>query len=53
MLTSRGQRISGGVARAAVSRPGPLKQSIAVTGSVNQHGLIQAVGTTNEKVEAL
>jgi len=29
----------------------PLKQTIAVTGSVNQHGGIQAVGGINEKVE--
>jgi lon-related putative ATP-dependent protease len=30
----------------------PLKQSYAVTGSVNQHGQVQAVGATNEKIEA-
>ncbi len=29
----------------------PLRQDIAVTGSVNQHGDIQAVGGVNEKVE--
>ncbi|MCO6441714.1 MAG: AAA family ATPase [Nitrococcus mobilis] len=29
----------------------PLKQSLAVTGSVNQHGQIQAVGGVNEKIE--
>jgi predicted ATP-dependent protease len=29
----------------------PLKQAIGVTGSVNQHGDIQAVGAINEKVE--
>ncbi len=29
----------------------PLKQSMAVTGSVNQHGEIQAIGGVNEKVE--
>jgi len=29
----------------------PLKQSIAVTGSVNQRGEIQAIGGVNEKVE--
>lgn len=29
----------------------PLKQSIAVTGSVNQHGQIQAIGGVNEKIE--
>jgi predicted ATP-dependent protease len=29
----------------------PLKQSIAVTGSVNQHGDIQAIGGVNEKIE--
>ncbi|MCS7066844.1 MAG: hypothetical protein NZL85_11315, partial [Fimbriimonadales bacterium] len=29
----------------------PLKQSIAVTGSVNQHGEIQAIGGVNEKIE--
>mgnify|MGYP000267111950 CR=1 FL=1 len=29
----------------------PIKQSIAVTGSVNQHGEIQAIGGVNEKIE--
>ena len=29
----------------------PLKQSLAVTGSVNQHGLVQAIGGVNEKIE--
>lgn len=29
----------------------PLKQSIAVTGSVNQHGEIQPIGGINEKIE--
>jgi lon-related putative ATP-dependent protease len=29
----------------------PLKQSFAVTGSVNQHGQIQAIGGVNEKIE--
>jgi predicted ATP-dependent protease len=29
----------------------PLRQDIAVTGSVNQHGEIQAVGGVNEKIE--
>jgi len=29
----------------------PLKQSIAVTGSVNQHGYIQPIGGVNEKIE--
>ena len=29
----------------------PLKQSIAVTGSVNQHGGIQAIGGVTEKIE--
>ncbi len=29
----------------------PLKQSIAVTGSVNQHGTVQPIGGVNEKVE--
>ena len=29
----------------------PLRQSIAVTGSVNQHGDVQAVGGINEKIE--
>ena len=29
----------------------PLRQDIAVTGSVNQHGEIQAVGGINEKIE--
>ncbi|CAF0689841.1 Lon protease family protein [Candidatus Methylacidithermus pantelleriae] len=29
----------------------PIKQAIAVTGSVNQHGIIQPVGGVNEKIE--
>jgi lon-related putative ATP-dependent protease len=29
----------------------PLKQSFAVTGSVNQHGQLQAIGGVNEKIE--
>jgi predicted ATP-dependent protease len=29
----------------------PLSQSIAVTGSMNQHGEVQAVGGVNEKIE--
>jgi predicted ATP-dependent protease len=29
----------------------PLKQSVAVTGSVNQHGVVQPVGGINEKIE--
>jgi lon-related putative ATP-dependent protease len=29
----------------------PIKQSIAITGSVNQHGQIQAIGGVNEKIE--
>jgi lon-related putative ATP-dependent protease len=29
----------------------PLKQSVAVTGSVNQHGEVQAIGGVNEKIE--
>jgi lon-related putative ATP-dependent protease len=29
----------------------PLSQSIAVTGSVNQHGRVQAIGGVNEKIE--
>lgn len=29
----------------------PLRQGVAVTGSVNQHGRIQAIGAVNEKVE--
>lgn len=28
-----------------------IRQSLAVTGSVNQHGLIQAIGGVNEKIE--
>lgn len=34
----------------ALARVG-LKQSLAVTGSINQHGQVQAVGGVNEKVE--
>jgi len=29
----------------------PIKQGIAVTGSVNQHGQVQAIGGVNEKIE--
>ena len=29
----------------------PIKQSIAVTGSVNQHGEVQAIGGVNQKIE--
>jgi len=29
----------------------PIRQSLAITGSVNQHGTIQAIGGVNEKVE--
>jgi lon-related putative ATP-dependent protease len=29
----------------------PLKQAIAVTGSVNQHGYVQPIGGVNEKIE--
>ena len=29
----------------------PIKQSLAVTGSVNQHGQIQPIGAVNEKIE--
>lgn len=29
----------------------PIKQSLAVTGSINQHGVIQAIGGVNEKIE--
>ena len=29
----------------------PLRQDLAVTGSVNQHGQVQAIGGVNEKVE--
>ena len=29
----------------------PLRQDLAVTGSVNQHGQIQAIGGVNEKIE--
>lgn len=29
----------------------PLKQSIAVTGSMNQHGTVQAIGGINQKIE--
>lgn len=34
----------------AISRV-PLRQSLAVTGSVNQHGQVQAIGGVNEKIE--
>jgi lon-related putative ATP-dependent protease len=29
----------------------PLRQDIAITGSVNQHGMIQPIGGVNEKIE--
>jgi len=29
----------------------PVQQSLAVTGSVNQHGVVQAIGGVNEKIE--
>lgn len=29
----------------------PIKQSLAVTGSVNQHGEVQPIGGVNEKIE--
>lgn len=29
----------------------PIKQSLAVTGSVNQHGRVQAIGGVNKKIE--
>lgn len=29
----------------------PIKQGLAVTGSVNQHGRVQAIGGVNEKIE--
>lgn len=29
----------------------PIKQSLAFTGSINQHGTIQAIGGVNEKIE--
>ena len=29
----------------------PIKQSLAVTGSINQHGRVQAIGGVNEKIE--
>jgi lon-related putative ATP-dependent protease len=29
----------------------PIRQDLAVTGSVNQHGMIQAIGGVNEKIE--
>ena len=29
----------------------PLSQSLAITGSVNQHGRAQAIGAVNEKIE--
>jgi predicted ATP-dependent protease len=29
----------------------PIRQSLAVTGSVNQHGIVQVIGGVNEKIE--
>jgi predicted ATP-dependent protease len=34
----------------AISRI-PIKQSIAITGSINQHGQVQSIGGVNEKIE--
>ncbi|MEH6467861.1 MAG: S16 family serine protease, partial [Porticoccus sp.] len=34
----------------AISRI-PIKQSLAVTGSINQHGVVQAIGGVNQKIE--
>jgi hypothetical protein len=31
----------------------PIRQSVAVTGSVHQHGQVQAIGGVNEKIEGL
>ena len=42
----------GGYIRREAALAGlPLKQSFAMTGSVNQHGEIQAIGGVNEKIE--
>ena len=30
----------------------PIKQSLAITGSVNQHGQVQVIGGVNEKIES-
>ena len=38
-------------APAPVRTPQPIKQALAITGSVNQHGEIQAIGGVNEKIE--
>ena len=35
----------------AASRDVPLRQDLAVTGSVNQHGEMQPIGGVNEKIE--
>jgi predicted ATP-dependent protease len=46
------QRLLGRALRAAVgARRGAAAQSLAVTGSVNQHGDVQAIGGVNEKIE--
>jgi predicted ATP-dependent protease len=29
----------------------PLRQSLAVTGSINQRGVVQVIGGVNEKIE--
>ena len=29
----------------------PLRQDLAITGSINQHGQVQAIGGVNEKIE--
>lgn len=29
----------------------PIRQSLAITGSINQHGLVQAIGGVNDKIE--
>ena len=39
------------VAQSAKLHEVPIKQSLAVTGSVNQQGEVQAIGGVNEKIE--
>ena len=51
-VASRGQRLAGRALRAAVGALGvPIRQSLAVTGSVNQLGAVQPIGGVNEKIE--
>jgi len=46
-------RVDGGVCACFALADLPLRQDIAVTGSMNQQGDIQPIGGVNEKIEGL